>query len=313
MKISDIRLFIKKLEDVLHLLGFNVENKGDCYLVSFGEEKILVIPHLENVEFEIPKEQANINRVIISNYKFDSTGFKVFSLQELEHLAENKLKLGEAYIQMINVLFFGKSFTPLIDYMVNKEMLNAKEEVNSAKDINENKVETTLGETKVDIAIVERALSIKLEKKKKYYANADYGVVGIISKLYPTGNYWYGYHDYQIKILKTFNNAFMAFYFKDKKAVLLLPLSLMEEYRPKLNSTTNKNGIYWHIYFRFRNEKCLWQIPNNGFLDVTEYLINENIDDNLNANDIDSKDNIKDEVVIKIKNNCFHESKHKNK
>ena len=32
MKISDIRLFTKKLEDVLHLLGFNVENKGDCYL-----------------------------------------------------------------------------------------------------------------------------------------------------------------------------------------------------------------------------------------------------------------------------------------
>ena len=74
-------------------MGFNVENKEDCYLASFSEEKILVIPHFENVEFEIPKKQANIHRVIISNYKFDSTGFKVFSLQELEHLAENRLKL----------------------------------------------------------------------------------------------------------------------------------------------------------------------------------------------------------------------------
>ena len=279
-----------------------------------GVEKVLIIPHLENVEFEIPKEQFNIKKVIVTNSTCDSTEVKVFSLQELEYLAESKKRLSEAYSQIVNVLFFGTSFTTLIDYITDKKISISRKEENS-KDSLAEKEKIAKDETKVDITIVEKALSIRLEKKKKHYANADYGIVSIISKLYPTGKYWYGYHDYQIKILKTFNNAFMAFYFKDKKTVLLLPLSLMEEYRPKINSTTNKNGVYWPIYFRFRNDICLWQIPNNGFLDVTEYLINEDSNDNSNANDFygGSKEEVGGEVVIKIRNNSFYESKHKDK
>ena len=213
MKISDIRLFINKLEGALQLLGFDVVKKEDCFIASHDGEKVLIIPYFENVEFEIPKEILNVKKVIISNSKLDSSELRVYSLRELEYLIENREKLGEVYAQIIDMLFFGNSFIPIIDFMINKKPFNVNQKTNDIDDLAAKKTETSTSDNKVDISIVEKALSIKLEKKTKYYANADFAVVGIISKLYPTGNYWYGYHDYQIKILKTFKNAFMAFYF----------------------------------------------------------------------------------------------------
>lgn len=279
MKISDIILFIKKIKDVLQLLGFTVENKENCYLASYGQLKALIIPHFENIEFELPKEQLEAKKVIITASNFNSYELKVLSLNELEYLAKNKEKLGETYDKMINVLFFDNNFTSLIDFIIDEKGLNEKAKNEPKSAINEQNEEKTTT-NKIDISIVEKALSIKLENKKKYYANSDYAVIAITSKLHPGGTYWYGYHDYQMAILKTFNNAYMAFYFRDRKTtVLLLPVSFMENYRSQLSSTTNDYGTYWHIHLNFENEKCFWQLPHNVFLNVTEYLINKTDDE----------------------------------
>ena len=324
MKLSEIKIFIKDLEQTIVSLGFLYTEIKGSYLAKYESKEVLIVPYIDNMDIEIPSEYDGKNMVVVSSTskKINSLNIKTFSLYELKKLVINRDILSKYYNRIINIIFFNGNSFNLIDLLIesmDSKMADKHESLNCSriKDIPPTNVLSTsdvMIENKIDISIIEQKLSIKLEKRKKHYANDEYGIVAIISKFYPDkGSYWYGYHDYQIDLLSKYKTSYMSFYFKNRREVLLLPLAFIEKYRSKLNSTTNSNGTYWHIYIRFHEEKCLWQIPNNGFMDVSHYLIKTDKIESTNVSDINI-DPIEDVnaysgPIIKIKNKSFHESK----
>ena len=131
------------------------------------------------------------------------------------------------------------------------------------------------GEYAIDIQKVERKLNTTLSKSNKNYINEieSVCVIPVISKIYNEIKYWYGYQDYQMETLSNFENAYMAFFFKDRPDCLLLPKRLIDDYLGDLNYTNKKSGKYWHIHIFVKEDKVLWQVPKNGYIDVSEYLV----------------------------------------
>lgn len=323
MKLIEIKTFIKELEQTIASLGFSYTEIEGNYLAKYGAKEVLMVPYFDNIDLEIPTGYFYKNIIVVSsnNNNCNTLENKTFSLLKLKKLSSSREKIGEkTYNQIINTLFFGGKLCDVIDLLIDvflKEDKNIQTSKNTKKSKSTDLFTSDGIENKIDISVLESKLSIRLEKRKKHYANDKYGVVAIISKFYQDkGNYWYGYHDYQIELLTNYNNPYIAFYFKDRRDVLFVPLAFMEKYRSKLNSTTNPAGTYWHIYIRFQDEKCLWQIPNNGLIDVSQYLIKTEkdipinvLDTNIEFSENNNLSNCPSGTTIKIKSKSFHETK----
>lgn len=328
MKIKEITSFLNRIEKCLKDMDLFFENVDDFYYCTNSNQKhCIVIPYVSVLDLELPSYKECLNYVIVSNEKYVGTNadIKYITIQDLELLVDFKNKKSCKYSNIINLFFFNER---LIDCLESLDDNSNDIKKQDNKNITNNKDSY---EYMIDIASINNYLNCNLIKNKKYYSDNNICVIPIISKLYNGKRYWYGYHDYQIKILLNYQHSYVSFFFKDRSEFLLMPKAALDVWFEKLNSTKKDGKEYWHIYFMFKDEKCLWQIPNNGYKDVSQFLVsriadvsNTNDDekiDEIKSNDCDSErvlsqnddpkvDN-SNEIIIKINSNVFHETKTK--
>jgi hypothetical protein len=79
--------------------------------------------------------------------------------------------------------------------------------------------------------------------------NNTIGIVCAISKCYPSGGYWYAFHQYQDEYLASAGRGFFVLGMMDLLIAVALPLEVLRENLDKFNTTTTPDGrrTYWHI------------------------------------------------------------------
>jgi hypothetical protein len=69
-----------------------------------------------------------------------------------------------------------------------------------------------------------------------------------VSKLYPRGYYWYGFHPHQQKFLSEAERGFLLLGCMDSEFTYALPFQIISEALPYLNTTVKSDRMYWHIH-----------------------------------------------------------------
>lgn len=98
---------------------------------------------------------------------------------------------------------------------------------------------------------LEKECGVKLiAHKRAQYWSGDKSIRAVcpVSKLYPTGYFWYGLHPYQLKFLRDANAGFVLLGCANHPYTYAVPLKLIEEISPYLNTTEKPDRMYWHIH-----------------------------------------------------------------
>tara|TARA_X000000950_G_scaffold253836_1_gene317118 strand:+ start:28 stop:1212 length:1185 start_codon:yes stop_codon:yes gene_type:complete len=118
-----------------------------------------------------------------------------------------------------------------------------------------------------------------LPRKTALFSNSDNSLkVAIsISKRYNRSDqkYWFAYLEPMREFLST-DNSFMVFGLLDKNFAFVLPKKKIEELRPLLNTTPEKENRkeYWHVDFRERDDKIVMNLPKEkSFFELEPYKL----------------------------------------
>ncbi len=300
----EIKKFLIRIERALDKLGFTVNELDNSYYCAKGSRHCIIVPYTSPNDFSlIPYNKCNNFIIISAGESINNIACnKVLTITELETLA-TKYKNIPLYRDLYDMFFFNYSLAVALSNI--ESIINGKKEKkNKEADLNSNNKET---EYSIDIKSIEYELGVTLIKAGYSYRGKSTCVVPLISKPYKKGNYyWYGYHDYQIEELSKFKASYLALFFKNNPAYLLLPQEFVDEKLSKLNKTLKDDKKYWHFYFEYIDNKFYWRIPNDGLLDVSQYMKSRIKKDEPTM--VNKEPTVK-ETVIKITSNSFHEAK----
>jgi len=95
------------------------------------------------------------------------------------------------------------------------------------------------------------SLALITHKRSQFWsADKKLRAVCPVSKLYPTGYYWYAFHPTQQTFLAEAQQGFLTLACIDHPYAYAIPYSEIEEIIPFLNKTEKEGRHYWHIHLQ---------------------------------------------------------------
>lgn len=127
---------------------------------------------------------------------------------------------------------------------------------------------------------IEKIKDIKLVKKSRalyWSSDRSIGIACTISKRYYGKNflYWYAYHPAWQDFLTKTNKGYFALGGMDLNVAFSIPLEIIQNKLPELNTTTKNEKTYWHIQIQQIDGNFRLQCQKTGnHLNLTPYTIN---------------------------------------
>ncbi len=193
---------------------------------------------------------------------------RLISVQALMRLMQVKHELDDpAVIQKVQSVLRPREFTKLDEIV--ELVFQAAADVKQEKEIDD-----------LDDGEDDESKSIKVEKKPKFtpvnfrdacalrlskqwdvplvrrsfafYSTADesLGVVCLNSRQHMRGNtpsFWFALHPHQVENMKKHGKSWLALGCGDVDRLIVIPLAVLEEWLPKMWTTTKEERTYWHV------------------------------------------------------------------
>lgn len=144
-------------------------------------------------------------------------------------------------------------------------------------------VENVRQPARFNAALAERAghkLGHPLVKRSRtLFSSPDQtvGLISLVSKEHSTaaGQYfWYGFHEYQRKILEPYASAYVAFGCGSPERLLLIPRDDLEQWLEGMNYTQKDDDFYRHVQiFVDGSRLVMHRRKGEERIDVTQYLV----------------------------------------
>lgn len=216
---------------------------------------------------------------------------RIISVDALVRLMSIKEEVDDpASIQRIHNILIPREFTRLDE--IAEVLFSAAEDIKSdtvAEDIDEDSPGTSKEKEpkftpvafhEACIERVKKKLSVNLIKRSRStYSDPEnsIAVTCSVSKEHDPNtkpNYWYAFHPHQKEFLEKAKQSYVVFGCGSSKQVILIPLSVFEEWLDGTWVTTKNDQFYWHILiYRNQDRFILHRKKGQKKIDVTKYML----------------------------------------
>jgi len=118
-------------------------------------------------------------------------------------------------------------------------------------------------------------VSLIAHRKTQFWSgDKNVRVISSVSKLYPSGHYWYSFHPYQKEFLSGGEKNFLLLGCMDSLVTYAIPYKKLIDILPDMDMTEKPDRKYWHLKLQGENGKYALLLPRkNSKLDLAPYTL----------------------------------------